>query len=249
MPSSSSDNSLVGKIALVTGASRGIGAEIARMLAKTGVQVALNFRNREEEAKAIQHEITSAGGHAIIARADVSHADEVDVLLARVHGELGGVDILINNAGISRPTPLDKVSEREWKETIDINLTSAFLVTQKCLPHMRSRQWGRIIFISSIAAQIGGVVGPHYAASKAGLHGLMHSYAALLANEGITANVVAPALIRTEMVTNNPLAKPDLIPVGHFGDTADVASVVLMLAQNPYITGQTINVNGGWYAS
>ena len=112
---------------------------------------------------------------------------------------------------------------------------------------MRERRWGRLIFLSSVAAQVGGVVGPHYAASKAGLHGLMHFYAAHLAKEGVTANVIAPALIETEMVTSNPNAKPGIIPVGRFGDVDEVASVVRLLAENAYLTGQTINVNGGWY--
>jgi 3-oxoacyl-[acyl-carrier protein] reductase len=114
---------------------------------------------------------------------------------------------------------------------------------------MRKRAWGRIINLSSVAAQTGGVIGPHYAASKAGALGLTHSYAALLAKEGITVNAIAPALIATEMVTSNPRAKPDLIPVGRFGTVEEVAEVVVMLASNGYITGQTINVNGGWYMS
>jgi 3-oxoacyl-[acyl-carrier protein] reductase len=114
---------------------------------------------------------------------------------------------------------------------------------------MRARRWGRIINLSSVAAQVGGVVGPHYAASKAGLLGLTHSYAALLAKEGITANAIAPALILTEMVTSNLKARPDLIPVGRFGDPEEVAEVALALARNGYITGQTINLNGGWVMS
>jgi 3-oxoacyl-[acyl-carrier protein] reductase len=114
---------------------------------------------------------------------------------------------------------------------------------------MRQRRWGRLIFLSSVAAQVGGVVGPHYAASKAGLAGLAHAYAALLAREGITANVIAPALIDTEMVRNNPRARPDLIPLGRFGTVEEVADLVVSLAANGYITGQTINVNGGWHMS
>ena len=124
-----------------------------------------------------------------------------------------------------------------------------FLVTQAVLPGMRSRRWGRIINLSSVAAQLGGVVGPHYAASKAGVLGLTHSYATLLAREGITANAIAPALIATEMVANNPNARPDLIPLGRLGTVEEVAGVAVMLASNGYITGQTINVNGGWYMS
>jgi 3-oxoacyl-[acyl-carrier protein] reductase len=114
---------------------------------------------------------------------------------------------------------------------------------------MRARRWGRIINLSSVAAQLGGVVGPHYAASKAGILGLTHAYAALLAGEGITVNAIAPALIETDMVRNNPNARPTLIPVGRFGSVDEVAQVAVMLATNGYITGQTINVNGGWYMS
>jgi 3-oxoacyl-[acyl-carrier protein] reductase len=240
---------LAGKRALVTGASRGIGREIARALSRAGAHVAINFRQRAEAAESLRREIVAEGGHAITVQADVSRAGEVETMLATVHAKLGDIDILVNNAGLSRPVAIDKLAEADWNEAIDTNLKSAFLATQGCLPGMRSQRWGRIIFISSVAAQVGGVVGPHYAASKAGMHGLMHYYAAHLAGEGITSNVVAPALIRTEMVTNNPLARPEFIPVGHFGEPEDVASAVLLLAQNGYITGQTINVNGGWYLS
>jgi 3-oxoacyl-[acyl-carrier protein] reductase len=117
------------------------------------------------------------------------------------------------------------------------------------LPEMRARTWGRIINLSSVAAQVGGVVGPHYAASKAGIHGLTHFYASRLAREGITVNTIAPALIDTEMVSSNPNAKPDLIPVGRFGSVDEVARVAVLLAGDGYITGQTFNVNGGWYPS
>jgi 3-oxoacyl-[acyl-carrier protein] reductase len=150
---------------------------------------------------------------------------------------------------VAHPAPIDRAGEGQWDEAIATNLTSAFLITQGLVGGMRARRWGRLIFLSSVAAQVGGVVGPHYAASKAGLHGLMHYYAAHLAKDGVTANAIAPALIGTEMVTSNPNAKPGIIPVGRFGDVAEVASVVRLLAENAYVTGQTINVNGGWYAS
>ena len=155
----------------------------------------------------------------------------------------------MNNAGIARVQKIEEITEADWDKLIDVNLKSAFLVTQAVLPAMRQRQWGRIINISSVAAQFGGVVGPHYASSKAGLHGLAHSYAGLLAKEGITANAISPALIDTDMVRANALARPHLIPIGRFGATEEVGSVVVMLAENAYITGQTINVNGGWYMS
>jgi 3-oxoacyl-[acyl-carrier protein] reductase len=240
---------LAGKVALVTGASRGIGCAIALALGRAGADVCINYKTREPEAAATQREVEALGRRAILVRADVSVASEVTRLVRDIESGLGQVDILVNNAGISRPQPLDQITEADWDELIAVNLKSCFLVTQAVLPAMRARRWGRIINISSVAAQLGGVVGPHYAASKAGIHGLTHSYAALLASEGITSNAIAPALISTEMVTNNPRANASLIPVGRFGTVEETAEAAVMLARNGYITGQTININGGWYMS
>jgi 3-oxoacyl-[acyl-carrier protein] reductase len=240
---------LTGKIALVTGGSRGIGRAIAVALSKAGADVAVNFNHRRAEAQAVCVEIEAVGRRAVAVKADVSKAAEVARLVETVEKGLGGIDILVNNAGISRPQPLNEITEDDWDEILTVNLKSMFLVTQAVLPGMRQRKWGRIINLSSVAAQLGGVIGPHYAASKAGAIGLTHSYAALLAKEGITANAIAPALIETEMITSNPKARPDLIPVGRFGKVEEVADVVVMLARNGYITGQTISVNGGWYMS
>jgi 3-oxoacyl-[acyl-carrier protein] reductase len=238
---------LSGKHALITGASRGIGCAIAHTLAKAGAAVSLNFHTREDEAAALHREIEQAGGRSVTVRADVSRADEVARLVERARDAFGGVDILINNAGIATPTAIDRLTEADWNATIDTNLKSAFLVTQAALPDMRARHWGRLVFISSVAASVGGIVGPHYAASKAGMHGMMHYYAAHLAKEGITANAVAPALIETEMITNNPNARRDLIPVGRFGQPDEVASLVLEIVGNGYLTGQVLHLNGGWY--
>ena len=240
-------NELTGKIALVTGGSRGIGRAAAVALAKAGADVAVNFNRREAEAQAACREVEAAGRRALAVRTDVSKAAEVARLVETVEKALGGIDILVNNAGISRPQPLSEITEQDWDDILTINLKSMFLVTQAVLPGMRQLKWGRIINLSSVAAQLGGVIGPHYAASKAGAIGLTHSYAALLAKEGITVNAIAPALIETEMITSNPKARPDLIPVGRFGTVEEIADVVLMLACNGYITGQTISVNGGWY--
>jgi 3-oxoacyl-[acyl-carrier protein] reductase len=187
------------------------------------------------------------GCRALLVQADVSLAKEVVRLVEEVERGLGGVGILVNNAGISRPQDLTEITEQDWDEVLAVNLKSMFLLTQAVQCGMRKRAWGRIINLSSVAAQTGGVIGPHYAASKAGAIGLTHSYAALLAKEGITVNAIAPALIETEMITSNPKARPDLIPAGRFGTVEEVAEVVVMLASNGYITGQTINVNGGWY--
>ncbi len=243
------NQALAGKVALVTGASRGIGQAIALALARAGADVAINYRERQEAALATQAEVESLGRRAIAVAADVSVATAVAELVAAVERQLGPVSILVNNAGITRPQPLDQITEQSWDEVLAINLKSVFLVTQAVLPKMRAARWGRIINLSSVAAQLGGVVGPHYAASKAGILGLTHSYALLLAKEGITVNAIAPALIETEMVTGNPHARADLIPVGRFGAVGEVADAAVLLATNGYITGQTININGGWYMS
>jgi 3-oxoacyl-[acyl-carrier protein] reductase len=240
---------LEGKVALVTGASRGIGRAAAVALAAAGADVAVNYKVHEAGAAAACERIGELGRRGIAIGADVSVAADVTELIGRVRRELGPVEVLINNAGITRPEPIVKITEQSWDEVLAINLKSVFLVTQAVLPDMQTRQWGRIVNLSSVAAQLGGVVGPHYAASKAGILGMTHSYAALLAKEGITVNAIAPALVETDMVRDNPLASPALIPVGRFGDVTEVADVVVMLATNGYITGQTINVNGGWYMS
>ncbi|HOC57639.1 MAG TPA: 3-oxoacyl-ACP reductase family protein [Verrucomicrobiota bacterium] len=237
------------RIALVTGGSSGIGRAIALALAKAGADVAVNFRSREVEAQEVCSQIRAVGRRALAIKADVSKAREVSRLVETVESGLGSIGILVNNAGISRPQPLAEITERDWHEVLTVNLKSIFLVTQAVLQGMRERAWGRIINLSSVAAQTGGVIGPHYASSKAGVLGLTHSYAALLAKEGITVNAITPALIATEMVTSNPKARPDLSPVGRFGTVEEVADVVVMLVSNGYITGQTINVNGGWYMS
>ena len=240
---------LLNKVALVTGGSRGIGRAIAVALASAGCDVAVVFRERMDDATDTSRLIEATGRKSVAVKADVADPAQVRHLLQVVDQELGHVAILVNNAGIARPMPLDAVTIEEFDAAIAVNLRSAFLVTQACLPAMRARRWGRLIFVSSVAAQVGGVVGPHYAASKAGMHGLAHSYAALLAGEGITSNVVAPALIDTEMVRNNPKARADLLPVGRFGTSEEVADLVAALASNGFVTGQTINVNGGWYFS
>jgi 3-oxoacyl-[acyl-carrier protein] reductase len=238
---------LSGQVALVTGASRGIGRAIAIALAREGAAVAVNYLGREEEARDACAEVERTGGRAARFQADVSVAEEVARLVADVERQLGPVSVLVNNAGISRRQPIGEITERDWDEVLRVNLKSAFLVTQAVLPGMRARRWGRIINVSSVAAQTGGVVGPHYASSKAGMIGLTHSYASLLAKEGITVNAIAPALIQTDMIAG--IARPDPIPLGRFGTVDEVADAAVLLATNGYMTGQTLNVNGGWYMS
>jgi 3-oxoacyl-[acyl-carrier protein] reductase len=240
---------LNGRVALVTGGSRGIGRAIALAFAEAGADVVVNYLSRSREAQEVESQINQSGRRCVSIQADVSVRSDVDRLIASTEDRLGPIDVLVNNAGISRPQALEDITEQDWDELIAVNLKSCFLVTQAVLPGMRARQWGRIVNVSSVAAQVGGVVGPHYAASKAGMLGLMRYYARHLAKEGIRVNAIAPALIATEMVTSNPNAQPGHIPVGRFGSVDEVAQVAVMLARNGYITGQTINVNGGWFMS
>ena len=238
-------NDLQNRVALVTGGSRGIGAGIAIALARAGSDVAVNYREQRTAAQAVCAEIASLGRKAIAVQADVSRAQEIARMVSEVEASLGPIDILVNNAAIAQPRPFEEITETEWDQILSVNLKSVFLVTQAVIAGMRKRHWGRVINLSSVAAQTGGAVGAHYAASKAGIIGLTHSCASSFIKDGITVNAIAPALIETDMVTSNPNASPRLIPMGHFGKVDDVASIAVMLAMNEYITGQTISVNGG----
>jgi 3-oxoacyl-[acyl-carrier protein] reductase len=238
---------LTGKIALVTGASRGIGRSIAIDLAKDGADVAINFHHNHEDADLTADAITKQGRRAVTIQADVSQANQVNRLIEAIETTLGPISVLVNNAGIAIAQRIEQLTEQDWDNIIDNNLKSCFLVTQASLPTMRRQRWGRIINISSVAAHVGGVVGAHYAASKAGMIGLTHYYASALVKEGITVNAIAPALIETDMVTSNLSATAERIPLGRFGRVEEVSEVVTMLTRNSYITGQTIHVNGGLY--
>jgi len=235
------------KIALVTGASRGIGRAGAAALAEAGADIAVNYLVREDAAKETGSLVERTGQRALLVRGDVSKAGEVDSMVKDIERQLGPIDILVNNAGIAILKPFDQITEEDWDRIMAVNLKSAFLVTQAVLPGMRSRRFGRIVNISSGAAQTGGVIGPHYAASKTGLLGLTHSYASILAKEGITVNAIAPSIIETDMVTQGLRVSPSIVPVGRFGKPEEVADVVVMVVKNGYITGQTIYVNGGRY--
>jgi len=240
-------NSLNGKVALVTGASRGIGKGIALALAAAGSDVAVNFASREADALATADAVRALGRRAVVVKGDVSKSADVAAMVAAVERDLGPVDILVNNAGRATFQGIDQMTETSWNETLAVNLTSVFLLSQAVLPGMRARKWGRIINLTSVAAQAGSVMAVHYSAAKAGVIAATKSYARLLAKEGITVNAISPALIGTEMVVSNPHVKPDIIPVGRFGRVEECADVAVLLASNGYITGQTISVNGGMY--
>jgi 3-oxoacyl-[acyl-carrier protein] reductase len=236
---------LAGKVALVTGGSRGIGRAIAVSLAEAGAAVAVNYRERAKEAASVVEAITKSGGRAIAVAADVSQSKAVADMVAAVARELGPVDVLVNNAGVGLVRSVDDLTEADFDLTIAVNLKSVFLCTQAVLPGMRARKWGRIVNISSGAARGAGGVGPHYNASKAGMEGMTRGYAARLVKEGITVNAVAPSLIETDMVRSGLASAASRIPLGRFGTSEECAQVVMMLIGNAYMTGQTVALSGG----
>lgn len=239
--------SLNNRVALVTGGGRGIGKAISLALAEAGCDVAVNYVSRERDAHETADAIKTLSRRALVVRGDVAKSADVTALVAAVQKDLGCVDILVNNAGRAAFESLEQMTEASWNECLQLNLTSVFLLTQAVLPGMRARQWGRVITLTSVAAQAGSVMAVHYSAAKAGVIAATKSYARLLAKEGVTVNAISPALIGTEMVASNPHIKPDMIPVGRFGRVEECADVAVLLARNAYITGQTISVNGGMY--
>jgi 3-oxoacyl-[acyl-carrier protein] reductase len=235
---------LAGHVALVTGASRGIGRAIALALAEAGADIAVNFSTRATEAEDVAQQVRALGRRAVVVAADVSDSAAVTTMVGAATTTLGPIDLLVNNAGIGPAYGIDDLTEAVFDRTIAVNLKSAFLCIQAVLPAMRARRFGRIVNISSGAARGAGGIGVHYNASKAGLEGLTRGYAARLAAEGITVNAVAPSLIDTEMVA--PIrAAASRIPVGRMGTAEEVAQAVLLVMGNAYMTGQTIQLNGG----
>ncbi|MFI5000276.1 MAG: SDR family NAD(P)-dependent oxidoreductase [Reyranellales bacterium] len=237
--------SLKGRVALVTGGSRGIGRAVAISLAEAGAAVAVNYLEKAVEARVVVEEIRGKGGLAMAVAADVSRADAVAGMMAAVTRELGPVDVLVNNAGIGLIRGVDDLTEEDFDRTIAVNLKSVFLCTRAVVPGMRAKKWGRIVNISSGAARGAGGVGPHYNASKAGMEGMTRGYAARLVKDGITVNAVAPSLIETDMVRGGLAASPSRIPLGRFGTPEECAQVVMMLVGNAYMTGQTVGLSGG----
>jgi 3-oxoacyl-[acyl-carrier protein] reductase len=236
-----------GRVALVTGGSRGIGKAIALALGDAGCAVAVNYRERGDEAENVADTIVRSGGRAAAIRADVSVSAAVRDMVHDVEQRLGPIDILVNNAGMATTRGLDDITEEDFDRSIAVNLKSAFLCTQAVLAGMRARRWGRVINLSSIGARVGaGSVSVAYAAAKAGIEGLTRGYALRLAPDGVTVNAIAPGLVDTDM--GKPLLEAGVatrIPVGRAGTGDEIAQAVLLLVRNAYMTGQTVAINGG----
>lgn len=243
-----SSRDLTGRVALVTGGSRGIGAAIARRLSDAGAAVGVNYVSNEDAAMATVAEIEGAGGVAVPLRADVSDADDVARMSDAITKGIGPVDILVANAGIAPRQAMEDMTEQDFNNVLQANLTSAFLCSQAVVPGMRARSWGRLIYITSGAAYNGGRVGLHYTAAKGGMEALARGYALRLMSEGITANCIAPVIVSTDMNAEVPKENPVFTPpVGRPGHVDEVADGAVMLAANGYMTGQTLHMNGGLY--
>ena len=242
---------LDGKRALVTGASQGIGREVALRLAAEGARVAVNYFRHREDAEAVVEQVMAQGGTALVVPADVSKADQVEAMVQEVVEGWGGVDILVNNAGITSDNLVLRMSDEEWDRVMDTNLKGAFLCTKAVLRHMVRQRWGRILNMSSVVALTGNPGQANYTAAKAGLLGLTRTVAREVASRNITVNALAPGFITTQMVEQlteqTQTAVKERIPLGRFGVPQDVAALVAFLASEEagYITGQTISVDGG----
>ena len=241
-------NPLSHRVALITGASGGIGRAIARRLASSGASVALAYGANAEPAQQLADELVAAGGHAVAVGADLRRAEGPSRLLAEIEPQLGSIDVLVAAAGLGRQQTFEEVSIQDFDEMVAVNLRAPFLLAQRTLPGMRARGFGRVLFISSVAAFTGGIVGPHYAASKAGLHGLTHFLAARVAGDGVTVNAIAPALITdTGMLPGEPDELRSRVPVGRLGQPDEVADLALAMLRNPYLTSQVVSLDGGMY--
>lgn len=244
------DKALGGKVAIITGSSRGIGKATALALAEQGGKVVVNYARSSEAAEAVVAEIAEIGGEAIALQANVSKADEVDALITATMDKFGQIDVLVNNAGITRDTLLLRMKPEDWQAVIDLNLTGVFLCTRAVSKIMLKQRSGRIINISSVAGLMGNPGQANYSAAKAGVIGFTKTIAKELAPRGVTANAVAPGFIATDMTDDLKNTEEILkyIPLGRYGQPEEVAGLIRFLAADPaaaYITGQVMNVDGG----
>ena len=242
---------LTGRTALVTGASRGIGREIARALAEQGATVAINYHQSEKQATELRDQINAAGGKSIVTQGDVRRPEDAERIVAETVESLGAVHILVNNAGFNRDTLILRMSLADWDEVMDMNLRAVFLCTKAVLRHMMKQRWGRIINIGSVSGSAGNAGQANYAAAKSGLVGFTRAVAREMGSRNITANLVAPGLIITELTED---IRPEIIEgvkqrllIDRMGQASDVAATTVFLASEEagYITGHVLPVDGG----
>lgn len=241
---------LEGQVAIVTGASRGIGRAVAIALATEGAKVVVNYAKSSQAADAVVAEIEGMGSEAIALQADVAQTDQVDALFSAVLEQWGRIDILVNNAGITRDTLLIRMKLEDWQAVIDLNLTGVFLCTKAASKVMLKQRSGRIINVTSVVGEMGNAGQANYSASKAGVIGFTKTIAKEVASRGITVNAVAPGFITTDMTADLKVGEEVLkmIPLGRYGEPDEVAGLIRFLAADAaaaYITGQVINVDGG----
>ncbi len=243
---------LKGKVALVTGASRGIGRHIALQLARRGADVAINYRSRQSEGDEVAKEIEATGVRALAIQADLSRMPEARSLVRQVHEQWGRLDILVNNAGITKDKSMKKLTDDDWNDVLDTNLGSVYATCSEVLKIMMDQKYGRIINITSFVGQAGNFGQANYAASKGGIIAFTKTLALEMAKYNITVNAIAPGFTETEMLAQVPENIREQIisrvPMGRFGKPEEIArAVVFLAAEGDYITGQQINVNGGVY--
>jgi 3-oxoacyl-[acyl-carrier protein] reductase len=237
------------RVALVTGGGRGIGKAISLRLAEDGHDVAVGYGERGDAAELVAEQIRGLGRTAMALGGDLAQPKVAGQLVERVEDELGGVDVLVANAGIaSAPTGILEIRFEDWERMLAVNLTAPFLLAQRAFGGMCERGFGRVVFVSSVAAYTGGLIGAHYAASKAALHGLAHSLARQGAAHGVTVNVIAPGLIETDMLPADPAVRQQLAgtrAVGRLGSPEEVADLVAAVVRNAYLSNQSILIEGG----
>lgn len=240
------ESDLAGRVALLTGASGGIGGALGRRLITAGVRAAFAYSSHADEAHQLAAEAAKAGLDAVALRGDLADPQVPARLVRAATDALGPIDVLVPNAGYAVQQAYPDVDLETWERTIAINLRAPFLMAQQVVPGMAERGYGRVLFMSSIAGFTGGVVGPHYAASKAGLHGLVHFLAARVASQGVTVNAVAPALVEdTRMMPTVSGTVP--IPVGRYGRPEEIADLAMAVLRNGYMTNQVVSLDGGTY--
>lgn len=241
------ERELSGRVALVTGGSRGIGRAVAQQLARAGVKVAIGYRSAQAPAEQLCRSLADEGHRALAVGADVADPAALDDMVRTTEAGLGPVDILVSNAGSVHRRSLAELDTDTWDRTMHEHVRAAFVLARRTIPGMQARGWGRIVLMSSVAAFSGGIVGPHYTAAKAALIGLTHSLGAAFAKDGITANAIAPALIETDALVElgTPADLARRIPAGRLGRPDEVADLVMALVRNGFINGQTVGIDGG----